>query len=62
MKHRDYIAPSISERTSRIRTSILAGSNGSHIHIKDMSGWEENARTRTSGQAEDKGINTLLNF
>ncbi|GEM_PF-2139973 len=62
MKRKNYTAPSTSERASRIRTSILAGSNGSHIHIKDMDGWDTNARTRNSVQTEEKSDNPMLNF
>lgn len=55
MKQKNYVAPSISERASRIRTSILAGSNGTGgggtgefdpIHGKDF-GQYQDARQRT---------------
>lgn len=45
MKQKNYVAPSISERASRIRTSILAGSSDP-IHGKDF-GQYQDARQRT---------------
>lgn len=52
MKQKNYVAPSISERASRIRTSILAGSGHDHIHAGDVT-FETRQRTAapTSGEA-----------
>lgn len=51
MKQKNYVAPSISERASRIRTSILAGSSDP-IHIKDVPYVDARQRTvaPTSGK------------
>lgn len=58
----NYVAPSISERASRIRTSILAGST---IHGHDV-GWDDEpsgARTRVPAPEVANGdINSVLNF
>ena len=56
MKQKNYVAPSISERASRIRTSILAGSNA-HIHIKDVP--YEDARQRTVAPTQGETNQTL---
>ena len=61
MKQKNYVAPSISERASRIRTSILAGSNGTGgggtgefdpIHIKDVPYVDARQRTVAPTQGE----------
>ncbi|MBP5479547.1 MAG: hypothetical protein J6Y15_09330 [Bacteroidaceae bacterium] len=56
MKQKNYVAPSISERASRIRTSILAGSNV-HIHITDVP--YEDARQRTVAPTQGETNQTL---
>lgn len=57
----NYVAPSISERASRIRTSILAGSGVDPIHGNDV-GFAD-ARTRVSAPAAaNDDINSVLNF
>ncbi|MBR6196389.1 MAG: hypothetical protein IKQ72_02180 [Bacteroidaceae bacterium] len=56
----NYVAPSISERASRIRTSILAGSNVQGvdpIHGNDV-GFAD-ARTRVPANND---VNSVLNF
>ncbi len=57
----NYVAPSIMERASRIRTSILAGSN-CPIEGKNF-GEISDARTRVPAPAAANGdINSVLNF
>ncbi len=53
----NYVAPSISERASRIRTSILAGSGVDPIHGNDV-GFAD-ARTRVPANND---VNSVLNF
>ena len=60
MKQKKYVSPSVSERASRIRTSILAGSNVDPMHGNDM-GFAD-ARTRIDLDNRDKGNVSLLNF
>jgi hypothetical protein len=61
----NYVAPSISERASRIRTSILAGSNANidvidNLHSHDVP--FADARTRVPAPAVNEGNNSVLNF
>ncbi len=58
MKQRNYVAPSVTERASRIRTSILAGSGVDPIHGNDV-GFAD-VRTRTN--SDDRGNQSLLTF
>ena len=57
MKQREnYVAPSSSERASRIRTSILAGS-GAHIHGNDFPGVNTgDAKERISAVSEKGSV------
>ena len=59
MKQKNYVAPSISERASRIRTSILAGSDNIHSHSMP---WGD-ARQRTVPTTPSDGkVNEVLSF
>ena len=60
MKQRNYVAPSVSERASRIRTSILAGSGVDPLHGNDV-GFAD-TRVRTNVESRDRDNETLLNF
>ena len=59
MKQKNYVAPSISERASRIRTSILAGSDNIHSH--DMPWGDARQRTVPTTPSDGK-VNEVLSF
>jgi hypothetical protein len=61
MKQKNYVAPSISERASRIRTSILAGSNVDPIHGNNIPFADARQRTIPATPSDGK-VNQVLSF
>lgn len=60
MKQKNYVAPSISERASRIRTSILAGSDP--IHGKNIPFADARQRTVTPTPSSNGEANPTFTF